>query len=535
MLAKPTANSWSESNSTSLHQTQCGSTLAPAGATVVVRKGVYRETVTISKKLTLQNYPKEEVWLDGSKKVTGWVADGKTWRKSGWKKRFDSSPTFTKGAKDNTAAGWRFVKASRPMAAHPDQVFVDGKPLKQVKSKRLVKKGTFYLDEKTSKLYIGTNPKGKRVDASTRVKALKVQGSKVVIRGIGIRRYSPSVFHMGAVTIERPSAKLENVVVEDSATIGISVLHEKATLNRVTVRRAGLLGIHVRYADGLVMKRVRATKNNSEQFNIAPTAAGAKVSHTRGVTVAESQFSDNYGHGFWQDQSVYDTVYRQSEFSRNSGSGLFLELSAKVVVGDNTFADNKAFGIKVNNTSDVKIWNNTFVGNTRPLNLVQDERRNTNRSDPAVDRRQAWPDKTMPWTLGPVQVRNNVIADPSSGATCLLCVEDYSWSKSAEQMKITADSNVYGGKTAKKARWAVVWSRADVDRDPHVFTTLKAFTKKTKQEKKGIDRIGKAVVDENLDLVKAVEKKTKKSAKPLPAGVATAIGRPKGATELGRW
>lgn len=25
MLAKPTANSWSESNSTSLHQTQCGS------------------------------------------------------------------------------------------------------------------------------------------------------------------------------------------------------------------------------------------------------------------------------------------------------------------------------------------------------------------------------------------------------------------------------------------------------------------------------------------------------------------------------
>ena len=514
---------------------QRGVKLAPVGGTVVVRKGVYRETVTLSKKVTLQNYPKEAVWLDGSKKVTGWVADGKVWRKNGWKTRFDSSPTFTKGAPDNTASGWRFVNTKNPMAAHPDQVFVDGKPLKQVKSKKLVKKGTFYLDKKTSKLYIGTNPKGKTVEASTRVKALKVQASKSVVRGIGVRRFSPSIFHMGAVTVERPGVKLENVTVIDSATIGISVLREKVTLNRVTVQRAGLLGIHGRFADGIVLKRVLATKNNSERFNIAPTAGGAKLSHTRGVTVSESRFSENYGHGFWEDQSVYDSILRQSDFSRNSGSGLFLEISAKAVVGDNTFADNKAFGIKVNNTSDVKIWNNTFVGNSRPLNLVQDPRRNTDRNDPAVDSRQAWPDRTMPWTLGPVQVRNNVIADPASAATCLLCVEDYSWSKSAEQMKITADSNVYGGKKAKKARWAVVWSRANVNRDPHVFMTLKAFTKKTKQEKKGIDRIGKAVVDKNLDLVKAVDAKSDTVAKPLPAEVAKAIGRPAGATELGRW
>jgi hypothetical protein len=65
--------------------------------------------------------------------------------------------------------------------------------------------------------------------------------------------------------------------------------------------------------------------------------------------------------------------------------------------------------------------------------------------------------------------------------------------------------------------------------------TLKAFTKKTKQEKKGIDRIGKAVVDKNLDLVKAVDAKSDTVAKPLPAEVAKAIGRPAGATELGRW
>ena len=514
---------------------QRGVKLAPVGGTVVVRKGVYRETVTLSKKVTLQNYPKEAVWLDGSKKVTGWVADGKVWRKNGWKTRFDSSPTFTKGAPDNTSSGWRFVNTKNPMAAHPDQVFVDGKPLKQVKSKKLVKKGTFYLDKKTSKLYIGTNPKGKTVEASTRVKALKVQASKSVVRGIGVRRFSPSIFHMGAVTVERPGVKLENVTVIDSATIGISVLREKVTLNRVTVQRAGLLGIHGRFADGIVLKRVLATKNNSERFNIAPSAGGLKIGQTRGVTVSESRFSGNYGHGFWLDLSVYDSVLRQSDFSENSGSGLFLEISAKAVVGDNTFAKNKAFGIKVNNTSDVKIWNNTFVGNKRPVNLVQDARRNTDKNDPAVDQRQPWPNRDMPWTLGPVQVRNNVIADPDPSAVCLLCVEDYSWSKSAEQMRITANNNVYGGKSAKKARWAVVWSRANVNTDPHVFTTLKAFTKKTKQETKGLDRMGTAVLDKKLELVKAVKTKSAKTAQPLPAEIASAIGRPAGSKVLGHY
>jgi hypothetical protein len=162
---------------------QRGVNLAPAGGTVVVRAGTYRETVTISRTVTVQNYPKEAVWLDGSSPVTGWVADGSMWRKDGWTTRFDSSPTYTQGAKDSTAANWGFVNPDYPMAAHPDQVFVDGAPLEQVKSKSLVKAGTFFLDQATSKLYIGTNPTGKTVEASTIIKAMTVKGANSVSRG----------------------------------------------------------------------------------------------------------------------------------------------------------------------------------------------------------------------------------------------------------------------------------------------------------------------------------------------------------------
>ncbi len=35
------------------------------------------------------------------------------------------------------------------------------------------------------------------------------------------------------------------------------------------------------------------------------SAGGLKIGQTRGVTVSESRFSGNYGHGFWLDLSVY--------------------------------------------------------------------------------------------------------------------------------------------------------------------------------------------------------------------------------------
>lgn len=513
-----------------------GLAIAPTGGTVVVRGGVYRETLTISKKVTLQNYPKEAVWLDGSSPVTGWVADGSTWRKDGWTTRFDHSPTYTQGAPDSTSPYWQFVNPSTyPMAAHPDQVFIGGAPLQQVKSRSQVTSGTFYLDEGSSKLYIGSNPTGKSVEASTIIKAISVRAANSVVRGIGIRRYSPSVFHIASVTIEQPGVSFENVVVADSATTGLSVQKENVTLNQVTITGSGMLGIHGRFADKLTLTKVLSTKNNDEHFNIAPVSGGIKLGVSRGITVTASKFSGNYGHGFWEDMSVYDSVFRQSDFSDNTGTGLFLEISAKAIVGDNTFAGNKEFGIKVNNTSHVKIWNNTFVGNGRPLNIVQDSRRNTSKSDQAVDPRIAWPDPSMPWTLGPVTIRNNVIANPTSAANCMLCVEDYSHKNSAEQMGITANGNVYGRQSASQPTWISIWSRGNTNPNPYIFTTLAALRSTTGQEARGREYTGMNIVNGSLDLVSSVSGKASEIAEALPSDVASAIGRPAGTRSLGRW
>ena len=168
-------------------------------------------------------------------------------------------------------------------------------------------------------------------------------------------------------------------------------------------------------------------------------------------------------------------------------------------------------------------------------NIVQDSRRNTNKSDPAVDPRIAWPDPEMPWTLGPVTIRNNVIANPTSAANCMLCVEDYSYTKSAEQMGISADGNVYGRLSSGQPTWLSIWSRANVNPNPFIFTTLASFKSTTGQEARGREYVGTNIVDSKFNLVSSVSSVASDVAVGLPSNVATAIGRPAGVKYLGRW
>lgn len=508
--------------------------LAPSAGTVVLRAGSYNAASSvITKPVTIQNYPGEAVWLDGSTGVTGWVKDGAFWRHDGWSTRFDSSPTYTKGAPDSTSEHWQFLNAAHPMAAHPDQVWINDQAQAQVASLSQVGSGRFYLDASRSAIYVGSDPTGQRVVASNQQQALNIRAAGVVVRGIGIRRYAPSVWQLGAVTVEKPNATFENVVISEAATTGLSILSSGAQLRKVTVESAGMLGVHGRYADGLVMDGVLARRNNAEFFNIAPVSGGVKLSSSRGVNVTSSSFQDNYGPGFWEDQSVYNSVFRKSTFARNSGDGLFLEISSRVVVGDSLFVGNKLDGIKVNNTANVKIWNNTFVGNGRPLDLVQDTRRNTNPSDAAVDPRVPWPDPEMPWQLDSVTASNNVVGLSNFPANCLLCVEDYSHQETGEAMRVRSDGNVYVRASASAPTWAVVWSRGAGN--PYVFTSLASFRSTVGQEARGREYIDSSALSTSGALASRIQDLESQIALPLPSDVAALIGQPSGSRRLGLW
>ena len=496
------------------------------GATIVVRSGTYHESLTIpsGKTLHIRSYPGETVWLDGSRAISGFAPSGTNYVLGGWTAKFDSSPTYTRGAGDNTTESWGFVNPKYPMAAHPDQLWIGGVPQQQVGSEAALAPGKFFVDEANKRLYVGSNPIGKSVSASALVKALSIRSDNSSVDGINVRKYSPSVPDMGAVTAEKPGIQVKNLTIEDSATTGINISAINNAVRNVTIRRSGMLGMNAVYADGLEVDAVISTQNNTENFNSSPVSGGIKVVRSRGIDVANSILSFNSGPGLWIDESVYDSTISGNDLIANSGHGLSLEISSRAMVVNNRILENGGNGIKLNNTGDVKIWNNTISGKNRTINAVQDNRRGSNKSDPGHDPRQPFPDTTMPWIIRNVSISNNVLSN-LGGGNANFAVEDFSKVFTAEQMKIVSRGNLYHRVTKASPKWSVVWAKAAAN--PAVFTTLAEFQRSTGQESSSQE-----ITMSNLPAAD-VASRTGAIAQPLPADVATLIGSAGGLKVLG--
>ncbi|WP_131736693.1 right-handed parallel beta-helix repeat-containing protein [Actinomadura roseirufa] len=504
--------------------------------TIVLRGGVYHETVTVpsGKRLTIQSHPREAAWFDGASPVTGWRPGNAAWVKEGWTARFDASPTYTAGAGESGDADFRFVSPDHPMAAHPDQVWVDGVAQRQVGRRDQVTGGTFYIDEGARRLYVGSDPRGHDVRASTLGEAITVQGAGSVLRGFGVRRYATALPQMGSVKVTAPDVTVENVVVDDSATTGLSVLAPHARIRRVTTERNGLLGVHANQADDLRLESVRSAGNNVERFKYSPVSGGIKVTRSRKVAVVGGAVAGNLGKGVWMDESVYDITLARNRIVRNADHGVSLELSAKAVVAGNVIADNGGDGVKVNDTSDVQIWNNTLTGNGRTVHLVQDGRRRDDPRTPGRDPRQKGPDPAMTWRVEKITVSNNTLADARPDTPCLLCVEDASGERGAGRMGLTVNGNVYVRPDTHAPRTLVLWARGSGGRT--TYTDLGRFRSETGQEARGQTHDSSAAADGQGTLERTVAGEADASAAlPLPDFVARLLGKPAGARHVGTW
>lgn len=464
---------------------------APSGSTVVLRAGSYHESVTLptNKQLTIQNYPGEKVWLDGSSVVTGFVRSGATWVHSGWTAKFDSSPTYTKGAPDGTEPGWQWINPGYPMAAHPDQVWIGDTKLAQVATRAQVTAGTFFVDYGTNELVLGSDPSGSVVRGSDLGIGLTIVGPGSTIRGIGVRRYATAVPDMGTVRVAAAGVTLENVFVTDNATQGVTGWGANTTLRKVTSKDNGLTGFHAHQSDNYVADRVLSESNNNEHFNVTPVSAGMKLSSSRGVTVADSVFRGNDGSGVWFDVSVYDVRVTGSTIAYNSDDGLIFELSSKLFAANNTITGNVSQSFFALDSNQVQLWNNTIIGSQVPIRVSETNRDAAVRSSApyGYDKRRPIPDPTVTWETGQIDIKNNIISGVVKGNNwCgMLCVYDHDNKLTAEDMQVDIDGNRYerSDRTTPTAiiRWAQ-GSRGAVN-----FTNLATFRATTSQEASGTE------------------------------------------------
>ena len=489
------------------------------GGTIVVRGGTYREALpNVTKRITLQPYPYEKVWMKGSDVVTGWVKSGSVWVKTGWKTEFCQ-----------TCYDSRAIDPAYPNAGKPDMVFANGAPLAQVASLSEVTAGKFYVDYGADKLYVGTDPTGKFMEASTRRIGLRFDTSNAAgstVRGIGLAHYSPNWNpDVPAIAVTTSgNVTFENDVFAWSASRGLALYGPKPVVRGSIFMYNGHTGISGHKSHGAVIEGNRVAYSNQERFSIAGSPvssnAGVKVTRSEGVVIRNNRLVRNHGTGVWCDESCYNATIVNNLSRGNATQGIAFELSTKGIIASNVAVNNGQIGLKISGSTDVRAFNNTVANSgTYQLAVYEDPRTNTD---------QAELSKGITWDTKNVAVKNNLMSVSTSSKGPIIFTLDANSPKrvGASDMISLLNYDGYWRKSASVPSSFAAWARLTSTSN---YTTMAALRTGTGREGNGMsyDNVTTSpfYVDEaggNYNL--KVGSPALGSGDPLPSDVASAIG-----------
>ncbi|MBW4637759.1 MAG: right-handed parallel beta-helix repeat-containing protein [Gloeocapsa sp. UFS-A4-WI-NPMV-4B04] len=480
---------------------------APAGSTIVFRGGTYRNVETdITKKLTLQAYPHEKPMLKGSIEVTGWVADGSTWRKDGWNYAFAPN------------VGSEYIDPNYPMAGYRDMTFIDGVSLKQVASKAAVVPGTFYVDYANKQLHIGDNPAGKTVEATALEEAFDIvktrtfDPSNTVVRGLGFAHYAENGIGL---------LKTSDVTLENNTFVwnGIRGVHFQYLATDATVRGNifsynGMHGIRGTWAHNMLLEDNTLSYNGIERFSKTWSAAGIKVIFSDGVVWRRNLVESNFGTGMWLDASSTNATVVNNTVRSNESMGVFFELSHKAIIANNVIHHNHV-GVMIADSSRARVYNNTMSMNRYQIIAKDSRRKNTDPKEIAAG---------ITWVTHSNVFKNNILSNATGSS--LLQASDCSTFQSSASMIADIDYNAYYDTSSSKdlIKWSLGRSNCSLN-----YSSLSAFKSATGFEQHGLFGGNSATnpffVDEtNGDYRLKQGSPAIGGGQALPADIAAAIG-----------
>ena len=399
--------------------------LVPAGGTIVMRAGTYRDwynssgnSAIVTKGFTLQAYPHEQPWFDGADAIpTGnWASDGAGHWYMAWStpqfcqghyydfpyNNQSKSPSNLTGTSGTTytdnhgpCSHWDMygsTEANFPAAGDPQMVFIDGQQMGEVDQLSLATSGKFYYDWSNKKIYISTNPSGHTVELSSRPDALVLGTSSTgyTVRGIGFKHFASNEFSNttdAAVYVGGSNpATIENDVFTQNAGIGLSLNTANSVINSSIFAFNGFNGAGyyghdhtTQQTDNFLLKNSVFNNNNVEQYglncSLSCAAAGIKMAAVLGYTVSNNIFENtqgNRGAAAWCDTDCFNGKFIGNLVRNNEVQfGYHYEQDDGGIIAGNVFVNSGSGGINVSATN-TKIWNNTIInsGVNDPSNAI---------------------------------------------------------------------------------------------------------------------------------------------------------------------
>jgi len=349
---------------------RCGTSLqaqilaAAPGSTLLTPACVYRETLIITKPITLIGQPGSEI--RGSDVWSGWTRRGSYWIKG-------PLPPFFQDR-------WPCEPGSTGRCRWPEQVFLDGQPLTQVAASPA--SGQFSVDGNRW-ILLADNPSGRQVEVTTRQYWVLGRAGDVTIRGFRMR-YAANPAQQGALsnggygnwTVERNVlSDAHGAVVSLDGASGLRLLNND-------ISRGGEEGVHGALDTGLLVQGNRVHNNNTEQFDPGWEAGGLKLTGNVRPAISANSVYSNDGTGIWCDAGCSGAVISNNRVYDNSREGISYEVSHDGTIAGNAVWTNGGdravwgfgAGILCQNCDHTEIIRNTLAWNANGITVISQDR-----------------------------------------------------------------------------------------------------------------------------------------------------------------
>lgn len=343
----------------------------PEGTNFILKKGTHR-LQQIQPKNGNGFFGEPGAILSGAKVLTTFLKEGKYWVAHG---QFQKGPE--KGFCDETlqnipTGGCRF----------PEDVFIDDKPLLQVRKFPDLQSGRWIFDYDANKIYLFDDPTGRTVETSVTRYAFVGNAKNVLIRNLTIEKYANPA-QEGAIHAKQGEVgslgegwTIQNNIIRFNHGYGIRIGTRMKVIQN-NIHHNGQLGLGGTGND-ILIEHNEIAHNNTQGFNWIIEGGGAKIVGAQNVVFRGNYAHHNVGPGLWADSNNINVTYEGNRTLRNDGPGIFHERSYKAIIRNNWCGANGfAFpiwmvggGIVVSSSTDVEIYGNTVWYNADGIGIV---------------------------------------------------------------------------------------------------------------------------------------------------------------------
>lgn len=340
---------------------------SPINSLFYVKAGERRLTTGLSPKSGDVFVAEPGATLNGSRLLTNFTPSASTWYVTG-----------------QTQAGSTFGECmpGYSQCSHPEDLFLDDKPLLHVSSLAEVGPGKWYFDYLGDRIYMGDNPSGHKVETSIADHAISGTASGVGLYGFTVEKFAVKS-QDSAIQADGPNWTVakNNVMLNHASGVQGS---DGAIVKNNFIHDNGQEGVTANFASNATFDGNEISHNNYAHYDTNWEGGGSKFWSTTNLVVRNNYVHDNFGNGLWTDTDNVNTLYEGNTVTNNYLTGILHEISYNATIRNNISKDNAVAAtttlsgqIVAYSSSHVEVYGNTIESNafnSQAIMLIQEDR-----------------------------------------------------------------------------------------------------------------------------------------------------------------